>query len=283
MTTSVILKDTHPGKPFHIVIQVGWKTLNLANTHKTEINERLPGAIETLALDLDVFSVAIPGAIQKRSQSVAATAQQRDLIREGHTRVDAIRTMIQKARAPKGIQRAYGVGRNVAPNRHASVTAALQQIVKRATDAPEEAASIGLGPVVLAEITSFLGLLNATDKTQEETRAAAPLSTKERNLVANRILQTVALIAGAGMLAFAGDPTTHASFEALVRRPKRRPSASKKSAPAEPTKTTEAAPAAPTKTTEAAPAEPTKTTDAAPAEPQKPTTIVLTEAPASTP
>jgi hypothetical protein len=283
MSTSFILKDTNPRKPFHIIVQIGLKTLNLATAHKAPIEERLPGVIDTIAIDLDKLGVAVPGALQKRSESIAMTAEQRDLIQQGHTRVQAIRTMIQMARAPKGIQRAYGVGQKVVPTLHTSVTAALQQIVKRATDAPEEAAAIGLGPVAMADLTSFLATLNAMDKSQEETRAAAPLSTKERNLVANRILQTVAIIAGAGMLAFAGDPTTHASFEALVRRPKRRPSASKKSAPAAPTKTTEAAPAEPTKTTDAATTEPTKTTDAAPAEPQKPTTIVLTEAPASTP
>jgi hypothetical protein len=261
MNASLIVKDSHPRKSFHNINHIGLKALNLGVTHQAAIEERLPGVIDALALDLDRLGVAIPGAIQKRSHSVAVTAEQRARILQGYTRVQAIRSMVRTAGVPKTVQQAYGVGWDIVPTQYKCVVAALQSIVKRATDAPEEAAALGLGPAAIADLTGFLASLNSMAEKKDKTRTDAPLSTKERNMAANRVLQTVALIAGAGMLLYPHDPATFASFQALIRRPRRRSSASKKGAPAE------------------AP----KPADAPPAEPPKSTSATSTEVPASAP
>src|SRR4029079_18041928 len=98
----------------------------------------------------------------------------------------------------------------------------LQQIVDRAASAPAEAAAFGLAPAAVTALNAFLKDLSDADMTQEEKRASSPLSTKERNLTANRILKAAVLIAGAGMLAFAHDPLILASFEALMASTKKR-------------------------------------------------------------
>jgi hypothetical protein len=242
MTTSLIVNDTHPKKAFDQITQVGLRTLSLGALHKTTLEQRLPGALDNLAQQLDVFGVAIPGVLQNRNEAAASTAAQNDRIQQGFARVRAVRALVRRAGVKRGVRRAYSVGLKVDPTQAKSVTAALKQIVERATTAPEEAAMLGLGPVAVAELTSFLASLQSALTTQDEKRANAPLSTKERNLAGRRVLQTVALIAGAGMLAFADDPVTYANFEALIRPSKRRPS--KKTAEAAPPKSPPPSPVA---------------------------------------
>jgi hypothetical protein len=232
MNTLLIVKETYPTRAFSIITQIGLKALNLATSYITAIDERLPGAADSLKDDLDSLGVAVPVARQKRHESVAATTAQKARIRQGHARVRAVRQTIRKAGAPGEIQRAYGVGQRVDSTQIRDVTAALQQIVDRAGAAPEEAADYGINPAAVAELKTFLASLMETDKAQEKQRADAPLTTKERNRIANRVLQTVALIAGAGMLAFADNPPTYASFEALLARSKKAGKA-KKGAPPE--------------------------------------------------
>jgi hypothetical protein len=64
------------------------------------------------------------------------------------------------------------------------------------------------------------------DKVQDQKRSKAPLTTQDRNRTANRILDAVARIAGAGGLEFADDPKVLAEFAAL--KPAARKNAAKK-------------------------------------------------------
>ena len=65
-----------------------------------------------------------------------------------------------------------------------------------------------------------IAAVDASDQAQEKARAAAPLSTKARNIILRRILDAVDSIAGAGIIAFANSPTERASFEALIKKAK---------------------------------------------------------------
>jgi hypothetical protein len=241
MDTKSFIRDTRPDQGFHIIGQLGLRALNLGTTHKTVIDERAPGVVDALALELDGLGVAIPGVLQTRHESVVATAEQNARIRQGYLLVRAVRRMVTKAKAPAEVRMAYGVGQKVQPTMYSSVTAALQGIVGRANAEPAEAAALGLGPATIADITAFLASLSDIGKAQEQKRAAAPLSTKERNMAGHRILQAVALIAGAGMIAFLNNPTTYASFDALLASSKK--SSAKKGAPAKPPITAPASPA----------------------------------------
>lgn len=238
---SSIVKDTRPVQGFHIVGQLGLKAFNLATAHKTVMDERIPGVVDALALNLDSLGVAIPGVFQTRHDSVVATAEQNAQIRQGYSLFRAVRRMVTRAKVPDEVRKAYGVGQKVQSNLHSSVTGALQGILGRAAAEPAEAAALGLGPATVADITGFLASLADIGKEQDQKRAAAPLSTKERNRAGHRVLQAVALIAGAGMIAFRNNPATYASFDALLAGSKK--SSAKKGAGAKPPITVPAIPA----------------------------------------
>ena len=73
--------------------------------------------------------------------------------------------------------------------------------------------------------------IGEADRIQEQKMARAPLGTQERNRTANRILDAVGRIAGAGGLEFAHDPEVRAQFAALKPPPRSRKSGAKKAAP----------------------------------------------------
>jgi hypothetical protein len=259
MTSILSTKNTRPKKDFTIITQIGLKTVNLALAHKDAIEVRLPGAINSLILNLDAVGVVVPGALQARNEARAATVAQNAMVEKGYSLVQAVRETIRTSGAPKEVQRAYGVGQKTASDRVAAVKAALLQITGRASSEPEEAATFGIIAEDVAAMTALVNSLMGSNSTQEKKRADAPLTTKERNRTGHRILQTVTLIVGAGRIAFANDPDIRASFEALAPKRKRsapKPKAAKTAPPAkiaEPAKTAE-----PPK-----PVEPAKITDPA--------------------
>lgn len=224
MTSAIIVKDNHPARDFVSITQVGLKAYDLGVANQASIEARLPGTLAALAKDLDTLGVVVPGATQARNEAVAATAAQNALVRQGYAQVRAIRQVVRKAGAPADVQRAYGVGRVTSPRRVRDVSAALQQIVDRAAAAPQEAAGFGLVAADVTTLRAFIAQLTTADAVQEKKRAGAPLSTKQRNVIGNRIVQTAAMIAGTGMRAFVSTPPVYASFEALMastRRPRK--------------------------------------------------------------
>lgn len=221
MPRSLILKDTHPPKAFASITQVGLKATSLALEHQEVIDARLPGTLDRLTADLVALGVVVPGTVQVRHEARVATTLQNSLLEQGYARVRAIRETVRKAGAPKDVRRAYGVGQVTDRSMVRHVKAALQQIINRATSTPEEAAEFGFTPEAVTELQTFLASFTEATQTQQKKRAHSPLSTKARNLTANRVLQAAVLIAGAGMLAFVADPLTHASFEALMNSTKR--------------------------------------------------------------
>jgi hypothetical protein len=260
---SSVTKDTKPKQGFHTIGQLGLKALDLGTAHKTVMDERIPGVVDALGLDLDSLGAAVPGVFHTRHDSVVATAEQNARIRQGYLLFRAVRRMVTKAKAPSEIRKAYGVGQKVQPTMYSSVAGALQGIVGRAAAEPMEAAALGLGPATVADITGFLASLADIGKDQDQKRLAAPLSTKERNRLGHRILQSVALIAGVGMIAFRNNPATYASFDALLAGSRR--SSAKKDAGAKPPTTAPAIPAPLAGTASAPPASPVTESVSAPA------------------
>jgi len=234
---TLTIKKAYPAIEFAGIIQIGIKAYTLAVAHKTEIEARLPGTIDALGKDVDTLAAVIPGAVQARHEAKVATHTQNVLLRQGHTQVKAIRKIVRNSSAPADVQRAYGVGQFTNWKVVRDVKAAIKQIVDRASSAPLEAANLGLVPSAVAALQDFLKTLTDADMAQEEKRATAPLSTKERNMTANRILQSAVLIAGAGMLEFAKDPPTLESFEELMastKKPSTPKAAKPKAAPPAP-------------------------------------------------
>jgi uncharacterized protein YqgV (UPF0045/DUF77 family) len=215
-TSQLPVNDSRPRKPFSSISIIGYKALDLVNAHKVEIESRLPGVGEDLSKYLEAMSVVVPGAIQARNVVVAFTSAQNALLQQGCDRAREIRETVRRAGAAMEVRKAYGVGRPISPNHFGNVIAALQQIVQRATEAPEEAASFGLIDADVAALAKLIDALTEADSAQDQKRASAPLTTKERNRTGNRIIQTVVLIAGAGRSAFADEPSVRASFNELM-------------------------------------------------------------------
>jgi len=236
MTTAINSTDTHPHRDFNIITQIGLKAYSLGLTYQAEIDARLPGTLTALANDLTALGVVVSDAIQLRKEVIVATAEQNALLKEAYAHLSAIRKTVRKARAPKEIQRAYGVGLGTNPRKVSAVKAALQQIAGRAAQNPQEAAALGIIAADVATLNTFITQLTDTDTTQEKKRATAPLTTQERNLTANRILQTAGVIAGTGMRAFVGTSPAFENFEALMastQKPRKRAATAKvKKAPA---------------------------------------------------
>lgn len=229
MTTSSSLAHAHPNQEFAGIAQLGRKAANLAILHQTVLDPRLPpSTLSTLIGDLDLLGTVIPAAKQVRLESKVATADQDATLADGCDLIRAVRTAVKKARAAKEVQRAYGVGHPVSPGVASDVQTVLKLILDRATANPGEAASLGIVQKDLDAIADVHQAITDADKVQEHKRAKAPLSTQDRNRTANRILDAVARIAGAGGLEFANDPDILAEFKALKPPPKSRKGAAKK-------------------------------------------------------
>ena len=241
MSATMITKDTLPRKDFSSITQVGLKAINLALAHATALEPRLPGVAADLQVDLDKLGVVVPKAIQSRHDATTATQSQNALIRQGYRRVQGVRAAVKATKAPKEVQKAYGVGQTISPKKLGEVVAALTQIVDRATSSPEEATGFGLTPADVAEMDSFSKSLSAADQTQESKRVAAPLSTKERNITANRVLGTAALIGSTGMRIFADNASVHGAFAELLAATRSTKKKASKAPPAPPANASTAA------------------------------------------
>ncbi|MEO7327706.1 MAG: hypothetical protein ABI193_03945, partial [Minicystis sp.] len=199
------------------------KAFNLALLYAAVLDPRLPaGVVPGLEEDLETLGVVVPGAQQARHESQSATVTQDARGRKGHALVRSVRTAVRKAKATPEVKKAFGVGQLLRPLVVTDVIAGLQQIIDRASADPAEAASVGILPKDLAAMVVARDALAGADKAQEQKRASAPLSTKERNRTGNRVLLAVSRISGAGILEFAGSPEVLASFEAL-KPPRRGP------------------------------------------------------------
>lgn len=228
-SSSSSLASAHPGQDFTTIVQLALKSLNLALLHQALLDSRLPaGTVPNLISDLDRLGVVVPGARQVRHESKVATADQDAALRAGYARIKAVRTAVKKARASKEVRQAYGVG--VLVNRVVvrDVKAMLQQILDRAAKNPGEAAGLGILPKDVEAIAAAHQAITDADKVQEHKRATAPLSTQERNRTANRIIEAIGRIAGAGGLEFADDADELAKFQALKLPPKSKKGVAKK-------------------------------------------------------
>ena len=228
MSASSLPTSAHPNQEFSTILQLGLKASNLAILHQPALTPRLPPAIlSTLIADLDHLGVVVPSAKQIRHEAKVATSEQTAALDAGYARVKAVRTAVKKARASKEVKQAYGVGQVVKANLVRDVKAVLKQILDRASANPDEAASVGIVKKDLDAMTAAHQAITDADMSQEHKRATAPLSTQERNRIANRILDAVARISGAGGLEFAGEPELLAAFTALKPSPRKKGAAKK--------------------------------------------------------
>ncbi|APR81098.1 Hypothetical protein A7982_06445 [Minicystis rosea] len=210
-------KDAHPNKDFSAITQTGLKALQLADDNKAALAARLSQSVlDALAADLKDLGVVVPAALVRREVAKTATLTQEEALAQGYALVSAIRTAVVRKGASPEVRKAYGVGTNTNPKIVKRVKAAISQIVDRAVALPAEAASLGILQKDIDALKADLQVITIADDTQEQHRAGAPTSTKERNRTANRILAAVDEVVAAGVLEFAKDAEKRAAFDALV-------------------------------------------------------------------
>ena len=146
--------------------------------------------------------------------------------------MSAIRTAVGRTKPRYDVRRAYGVGQHVDRRVVTHLVVAMNEIIKRATELPEEARGLGVLDRDVEELRLLVATIQRANDEQETSRARAPVSTRDRNIAAGRILAAVDRIVGAGLIEFARSPAKRAEFEALVEGPPRRKQAKPATPPA---------------------------------------------------
>jgi len=209
-----------PKQDFNTIGQNGLKALQLATEHGVVVVDRLPaGSVAALGTDIASLGVLVPGAVQARKEKVTATQGQNTKLEAGANLLSAVRDSVKGAVATAEQRKAYGVGLRINAKVVKHVVAGLQQAVDRARELPDEALGFGITAADVEAMARGAQELATADRAQETQIAAAPLSTRARNLAARRILATVTRIAAAGALQFANDPVERARYDQLVARP----------------------------------------------------------------
>jgi hypothetical protein len=204
---------------FNLIGQRALEAQGLVAKHKAEIGNRLTDAfLQGFGDDIAALSAAVPTVIKTKDGKIQLTAAQTVALEEGYKLVKGVRTTVKGHSSDKDVLLAYGIGTKVNKLLVKEVTAALQKVLDRVKGDPAEAASFDIVSADVDALDAALKAIQDADKQQEEGRAAAPLVTKDRNAIARRLLAGIKKIAGTGMRTFPKDPTTYASFEALVSK-----------------------------------------------------------------
>ncbi len=219
MATKKALATKKPKETLSVITQRGLKAQSLAMANQATLGKRITSTfLTTLGSDLTSLGAVGASVITAHDGSVQFTAAQNSALVSGHALVTAARTAVKGQQPAKDVLLAYGVGTKTSKLLVKDVSAALGKIITRATAEPTEAAAFGIIADDVASMTAAVAAIKTADSAQEAARAAAPLTTQQRNLTLRRVLASVHLIAGAGMLAFANDATNRALFAALIRK-----------------------------------------------------------------
>jgi hypothetical protein len=255
MTTA--LDSISSAKPKHdddVILLAGGKAYTLAIKYQPILDARLPAmTVLDLADDLKQVRAAVPGATQARAEAKVTLATQRTFLRKAAKLIGGIRKSVRRHARDPEIRKAYGVGMDVEVTVPKSVVAVLNLIQDRAAKYPAEPPTLGIAQKDLDAVKQALADIDAALDARQQKRVEAPLSTRRRNQLLNRILIAAGDIASAGQLEFVTDPEISGRFADIMP-----PAPPKKKAAKKPTakKPTAAKPAAPAQDPPASPTPP---------------------------
>jgi hypothetical protein len=129
--------------------------------------------------------------------------------------VTAVHAAVAGAGATQAIRRAYGVPREGTALDAPGTRAAAGKILQRAAAEPAEALSLG---ILAADVASLDQAMKALTAAAPEAGPPRRPTLAQKRTAAARMHAMVARIAGAGVLAFAGEPETRTAFAALTRK-----------------------------------------------------------------
>ena len=208
---------------FDGVIQKGLKASALLDTHTVQVTPRLPaGHGEYLKERLTRLGAAVPTQKAVRQQAKQSGGEQLQAMTQLRLLLSAIRDAVKNdSDATTQDKKEYGVGQRLDPKSTNGLLAAAQSVLKVAREKPARAQLLSILPDDVTKLDALHVAAVAADKKEDQQRAAAPLSTKQRNEFSRNVSDAVKKIAGAGILAFALDEAIRADFEALLVGPKK--------------------------------------------------------------
>jgi hypothetical protein len=289
MTALTSISSAKPRHSDDTILLAGTKAYTLAIQYQPTLTPRLPATtVADLADDLKQVRAAVPGATQARAEARVTLATQRTLLRKATKLLGGIRKSVRRQAHDPDIRKAYGVGMAVSPLVVKQVVAVLTLIQDRAAKYPAEPPTLGVAQKDLDAVKQALADIDAAFDTRQKKRVEAPLSTKRRNQLLNRIFLAAGDIAAAGQLEFVADPEIAQSFAAILPppSPRKKPAAKKPTAAKPPKAAKPAAPAAdPAAAAPAASPDPAPTSPAndAPPAPAAATTPAEAATPAAPP
>jgi hypothetical protein len=260
------------------IIHAGNQAYELVITYQPAVEPRLPpSTVLDLAADLQAVGTSIPAAKQAQAETAVSIATQRRLLGNGMKLLRGIRQAVRKNTTDRDVRKAYGIGQRVNPKVAKDIISVLGLIRDRAAKQPAEAASLGIAQKDLDAVKKAIADIGTAFNARQKQEATAPLTTKTRNQVLNRIVLAVGRISTAGKLEFVDQPEIANRFADVALPPLPRKKSAAKPAAAKPAKkpATKAAPAAPEP-----PQEPAAPAAAAPEPPKEPAAPVHDAGPA---
>jgi len=208
-----------PGSPKwqqEVAIRVAVEVVELVRQHP-ELQPRLGGAIDRLAVDAEALRNAVSAMSSKRAERKSATARQYSAAERGARQVRAFRRAMRLARPrDSALHRRFGVGERLDVGKVASVAAALQTALDAAPQDPEALAEAGVLPKDLEALRASLDALLGADSWQEATKVGSKHATAERNRVQLRVEAGIGRLLAAAVVVFHDRPAIAAAFEAVV-------------------------------------------------------------------
>lgn len=205
---------------FDATNQRGLKAVSLATKHAEELDPRLPaGHTAYLQATLEKLGAAVPNQRATRAEAQQSSRAQHDAFDDLVALLSAIRTNVRNdADATSADRKEYSVGVRLDSRVPKATLAAAAGVIRVAKAKPQRAQELGILPTDIARLEALHLAAAAADTAEDTKRATAPLSTKMRDTLNASVEAAIRKIAGAGVVAFAFDPTVRAEFEELLER-----------------------------------------------------------------
>jgi len=197
-------------------INYGKKSLQLLNTHGTELQPRLKtDEQEQHKANVDELDTSVSGQKQTLTAQKSNTQSQDAIIETLNSTIVSIRNIVKNGNATKEILVAYGVGDRIVHTVH-GVTIAGNIIV----DANKKYASWSKDAGILAsdinEITTLIKSLDEAGKVQDDSMYVRKAKTMDKNTLQRTVEDEVSRLSSLGAHHFIKNPTVRKQFEDLI-------------------------------------------------------------------
>jgi hypothetical protein len=190
----------------------------LLKTDKQKIERRVGGAvIQMLARNAALLSDKTASTVALRAEKLGLTQDQNETAEQVADRVIAVRSALSETNASDVVRKMAGVGQSVNRKVVKSVLAAADMVIETYVNHTKAMAGAGVLPDDVDMIIGLANALQATDKTQEGAKKAAPLSTARRKALQLEVEEGLSrIIAAVGLEYVGSDPERVKMYRSLI-------------------------------------------------------------------